>query len=82
MKGDAKLTREVAIAVIFNPLGVDLKGERVYIPLYYAGVDDIVQVTVNEAKPVDVKVNRDVSVVLTLDMKAGSQNVIIFNRKY
>ena len=66
------------VAVLFNPTKRDVT-ETVAIPLYYTGITALtVSVSINEASPVELQVERDYYLLIDVYIAAQNMTTLVF----
>ncbi|MDP4205028.1 MAG: hypothetical protein Q8859_03440 [Bacteroidota bacterium] len=68
---------EKGLLMIYNPLNEPIERE-IRVSLYYTGLQDIVNVSEKDGKPVKLKCNRDYSINLKISIPAHSQTWYVF----
>ena len=72
---------EVGVAMLFNPTTAPLT-VTIAIPLYYTGLLTSALVSVDEGAPKAMALGRDYSVLLPMEMAAGSIHTVVFSRPH
>jgi hypothetical protein len=75
-----KLPREKALAMVFNPT-TDSLTENLTLPLYYSGLEDVVEVSVGGRAPIEMRLTRDFSLVVSVSLDPKSSTYVLLMAK-
>merc|ERR1712190_291728 len=65
----------VGVAMIFNPTAATLS-EDIFLNVYYTGLDDVVEVSIDGASHISLKIGRDYGVSISLEMPPNTIHTI------